>query len=47
LGINKNPNWHINYSTGKDVNEETILDAEVPFQIKWYNDSYITVPILR
>jgi putative CocE/NonD family hydrolase len=47
MGVNKNPNWQINYGTGKDVNDESILDADIPFQIKWYNDSYITVPILR
>jgi len=29
------------------VNDETMLDANIPFQIKWYNDSYITVPILK
>jgi predicted acyl esterase len=47
MGVNKNPNWQINYGTGKDVNDESILDADIPFQIKWYNDSYITVPILK
>lgn len=47
MGINKNPNWQINYGTGKDVNVETILDANIPFKIKWYNDSYITIPVLR
>lgn len=47
MGINKNPNWQINYGTGKDVNDETMSDANIPFQIKWYNDSYIAVPILK
>jgi putative CocE/NonD family hydrolase len=47
LGVNKNPIWQINYGTGKDVSEETIKDAAIPFQIKWYNSSYIEIPILR
>ena len=47
LGINKSNQWQINYGTGKDVSNETIKDAKVPMQIKWYNDSYIKLPILR
>jgi hypothetical protein len=47
LGVNKNPVWQINYGTGKDVSDETIKDAAIPFQIKWYNSSYINIPILR
>lgn len=47
LGINKNPNWEINYGTGKDVSAETMADAAVPMQIKWYNSSCIKVPILK
>ncbi len=47
MGVNKNPAWQINYGTGKDVSNETIKDAAIPFQIKWYNSSYVTIPILR
>jgi predicted acyl esterase len=47
LGINKSNQWQINYGTGKDVSDETIKDAGVPMEIKWYNDSYIQLPILR
>ena len=47
MGINKNPSWQINYGTGKDVSDETIKDAAIPFDIKWYNSSYINIPILR
>ncbi len=43
LGINKNPDWQINYGTGKDVSEETIKDAGEPLDIRWYNDSYIRI----
>lgn len=47
LDINKNAFSQLNYGTGKDVSEETILDAKEPLQIKWYNDSFVKIPILR
>lgn len=47
LGINKSPNWQINYGTGKDVSDETMADAAIPLRIKWYNTSCIKIPILR
>jgi putative CocE/NonD family hydrolase len=47
IGANKGPEWQINYGTGKDVSEETMDDAAIPLQIKWYNDSYIQFPILK
>jgi hypothetical protein len=47
IGVNKSPNWQVNYGTGKDVSDETIKDAVEPLQIKWYNNSYIKLPILR
>lgn len=45
LGIRKSPDGQINYGTGKDVSEETIADAKEPLEIKWYNDSYVEIPI--
>ncbi len=47
LGINKYPEWQINYGTGKDVSDETIKDAAIPLEIKWYNGSCIKLPVLR
>ena len=47
LQINKNPFEVINYGSGKNVYDETINDAQEPLQIKWYTDSYITVPVLK
>lgn len=47
FGINKNPQWQVNYGTGKDVSEETIKDASIPLVIKWYNSSFISIPILK
>ncbi len=47
LSVNKNPYWQINYGTGKDVSDETIADGVVPLQIKWYNNSYIKIPVMK
>ncbi|MNE76619.1 hypothetical protein D3C80_1728630 [compost metagenome] len=47
LGANKNPNWEVNYGSGKNVSDETIADAKEPLKIKWYSDSTITIPILK
>jgi uncharacterized protein len=47
IGVNKSPSWQMNYGTGRDVSDETIKDAAVPLEIKWYNNSYIKLPVLR
>ncbi len=47
LNINKSPNEQINYGTGKDVSMESIEDAKEPLEIKWYNNSYIKIPIWK
>ncbi|KAA0127866.1 CocE/NonD family hydrolase [Chryseobacterium sp. SN22] len=47
LGIRKSADTQINYGTGKDVSEETIADAKEPLEIKWYNDSYIEIPVMQ
>ncbi|MBP2615204.1 CocE/NonD family hydrolase [Chryseobacterium jejuense] len=47
VGVNKTPNWQINYGTGKDVSDETIKDAGEPMEIKWYNDSYVEIPVYK
>jgi uncharacterized protein len=47
IGVNKNPSWEINYGTGRDVAKETIKDAGEPMKIKWYNSSFVKLPILR
>lgn len=47
VNVNKSPFEQINYGTGKDVNEETIKDATKPLQVKWHNDSYIKLPVMR
>jgi hypothetical protein len=45
IGINKRWDQQINYGTGKDVSEETIADASIPLRIRWYNSSYIDLPV--
>ncbi|UKB82114.1 CocE/NonD family hydrolase [Chryseobacterium sp. MEBOG06] len=46
-GVNRNKNWQINYGTGKDVSDETIKDSGEPLEIKWYNDSYVEIPVYQ
>ena len=45
LGIGKRPDREINYGAGIDVSEESIADGRIPMKIRWYNDSYIDIPI--
>lgn len=45
INVIKEPFTEINYGTGKDVSSETIADAKDPLIIKWYNDSYIKIPV--
>ena len=47
LGVLKNANWQINYGTGKDVSDESIQDAAIPLEVKWYSDSNFVLPVSR
>jgi len=47
LNVNKNPFSELNHGTGKVVTEETIKDAKEPLEIKWYNDSFVKIPIWK
>jgi len=47
LKVIKESGRQINYGTGKDVSDETIQDAKVPLQIRWYSDSYVDLPVRR
>lgn len=47
LNVNKNAYAQLNYGTGKDVSDETILDAKEKLKVKWYNQSVIRIPVLR
>jgi hypothetical protein len=45
LNVNKHPYDEINYGTASNPSFETIRDAGKPLQVKWFNSSYITVPV--
>lgn len=45
LNVNKNVNAQVNMGSGKDVSSETIADAGEPLTIKWFNDSFINIPL--
>ena len=45
VNVNKNNNAQINYGTGRDVNSESIKDAEIPLKITFTGNSSISLPI--
>jgi putative CocE/NonD family hydrolase len=47
LQVIKNSGQQINYGTGKDVSDESIVDAKDPLTINWFDHSYIEVPVGR
>jgi predicted acyl esterase len=47
INVNKNPFSELNYGTGKVVSEETIADSNEPLKVKWYNDSFVEIPIWK
>ena len=46
INVNKNPFSQLNYGTGKEVSSESILDAGEPLEVKWFNDSFVSIPLL-
>lgn len=47
IGVNKSPFYEINYGSGKEVSKESIEDAKELLEIKFYNDSFIEIPISK
>ena len=47
LNVNKHPFEQVNYGTGKKVSDETMKDATEPLHVKWFNDSYVKIPIFK
>jgi putative CocE/NonD family hydrolase len=45
IGINKRPDREINYGSGNDVSEESVADGRIPLKVRWYNGSYIEIPV--
>jgi putative CocE/NonD family hydrolase len=47
INVNKNRFSELNYGTGKIVTEETIKDAKEPLKVKWYNNSFVKIPVWK
>lgn len=47
LDVNKRPDQQINYGAGNDVSVESIANAKVPIEIRWYGDSHLDIPVRR
>lgn len=45
LNVNKNGGAQLNHGSGKDVSDESIADAGEPLQVRWYGDSYVSLPL--
>ena len=45
VDVNRGPFAQINYGTGRDVSDESIMDAKEPLRVEWFNDSYVQVPV--
>ena len=45
--VNKHPWEIINYGSGKEPSVETIQDAGESLVIKWFNDSFVEIPIWK
>lgn len=44
VGINKRPDRQINFGSGKDVNSESIPDAQgEPMRLRWHEGSYVEI----
>lgn len=47
IGVNRRPDRQINYGTGQEVGLESIADAQVPLKLRWFNGSYIELPVRK
>lgn len=47
LDVNKRSDQQINYGAGNDVSVESIANAKVPIEIRWYGDSHLDIPVRR
>jgi putative CocE/NonD family hydrolase len=47
LAIPKSPRQQINYGTGRDVSDESIVDAATPLIIRWLPGSYVDLPVRK
>jgi hypothetical protein len=47
LSVSKRPDREINYGAGGDVSAESLADGRTPIKIRWYNDSYVELPVRK
>jgi len=47
LDVNLNQYHQINYGTGRDVSDESVVDAGEPLIVAWHNNSYFEIPIWK
>lgn len=47
IGINKRPDRQINFGSGKDVNSESIADADGPLRVRWHERSHVEIQANR
>ena len=47
LNINKNPFSQLNYGSGKEVSDENLSSAKPDLKVRWYNSSFLEIPVLR
>jgi len=45
VNVNKNSGAQLNMGSGKDVSDEGLADASEPLRVRWYGDSYVSVPL--
>jgi hypothetical protein len=47
LSLVKQPNLQINYGTGKEVSDESIVDGKEPLEVSWSDTSFVELPIAQ
>jgi hypothetical protein len=48
LGVSKTPELQINYGGGDDVSAESLEEnGQTPLSIRWYNSSYVDLPVQK
>jgi putative CocE/NonD family hydrolase len=47
VNVNKNAFAQVDMGTGKDVSDESIVDAGEPLRVQWYGDSVVRIPVHR
>ncbi len=43
--VMKDPGYQINFGTGRNVSDETVVDGKVPLRIHWFKSSFVELPV--